>query len=100
MSNVSKIPLTTERLNIPLLDKLRAARGGYVPLSELGPDLVNVLGELDALPKNDETLVAKLSELQKAFRQHARDDKRNLRLVRRLAGARRSGLKGMGRRVA
>jgi len=28
------------------------------------------------------------------------DDKRNLRLVRRLAGARRSGLKGMGRRVA
>lgn len=36
------------------------------------------LGELDALPKNDETFLTKLSELQKAFRQHARDEKREL----------------------
>jgi len=36
-------------LNIPLLDRLRAARGGYVPLGELGPDLEQVHGELDAL---------------------------------------------------
>jgi len=36
------------------------------------------LSELEALPKNDESFLGKLGELQKAFRQHARDDKRNL----------------------
>ncbi len=36
------------------------------------------LGELDALPKNDETFLGKITELQKAFRQHARDEKREL----------------------
>jgi uncharacterized protein (TIGR02271 family) len=36
------------------------------------------LGELDALPKSDETFLGKLAELQKAFRQHARDEKREL----------------------
>ena len=36
------------------------------------------LSELDALPKNDETFLTKLAELQKTFRQHARDDKREL----------------------
>jgi len=36
-------------LNIPLLDRLRAANGDYVPLYELGPDLAQVQGELDAL---------------------------------------------------
>jgi len=41
-------------------------------------DLRAQLGELDALPKNDETFLAKLTELQKAFRQHARDEKREL----------------------
>ena len=34
------------------------------------------LAELEALPKNDESFPEKLKELQKAFRQHARDDKR------------------------
>jgi uncharacterized protein (TIGR02271 family) len=34
------------------------------------------LAELEALPKNDESFLEKLKELQKAFRQHARDDKR------------------------
>ena len=41
-------------------------------------DLRAKLGELDALPKNDETFLAKVAELQKAFRQHARDEKREL----------------------
>lgn len=34
------------------------------------------LDELDAMPKNDQAFSAKVAELQKAFRQHARDEKR------------------------
>src|SRR5215217_1559279 len=36
------------------------------------------LAELEALPKNDEAFPERLKELQKVFRQHARDDKREL----------------------
>lgn len=36
-------------LNIPLLDRLRAADGDYVPLRELGTDLKQVRFDLDAL---------------------------------------------------
>ena len=36
------------------------------------------LAELDALPKNDAAFPERLKELQKTFRQHARDDKREL----------------------
>ena len=36
------------------------------------------LAELDALPKNDESFPERLKDLQKTFRQHARDDKREL----------------------
>jgi hypothetical protein len=36
------------------------------------------LAELEALPKKDETFPARLKELQKTFRQHARDEKREL----------------------
>jgi hypothetical protein len=36
------------------------------------------LDELEALPKNDEAFPERLKELQKAFRQHARDEKREL----------------------
>src|SRR6478752_1506056 len=36
------------------------------------------LAELDALPKNDPAFPEQLKELQKTFRQHARDDKREL----------------------
>jgi stress response protein YsnF/iron-sulfur cluster repair protein YtfE (RIC family) len=36
------------------------------------------LAELEGLPKNDETFLERLKELQKVFRQHARDDKREL----------------------
>jgi hypothetical protein len=41
-------------------------------------DLRAKLTELEALPKNDETFPERLKELQKTFRQHARDDKREL----------------------
>ena len=37
-----------------------------------------MLNELDALPKNDEAFLPKIAELQKMFRQHARDEKRQL----------------------
>lgn len=36
------------------------------------------LADLDVLPKNDETFAEQLKGLQKAFRQHARDEKREL----------------------
>lgn len=36
------------------------------------------LGELNALPKNDEAFLPRLTELQKIFRQHARDEKKEL----------------------
>jgi len=41
-------------------------------------ELRTKLAELDTLPKNDAAFLAKLAELQKAFRQHARDEKREL----------------------
>ena len=41
-------------------------------------DLRAKLAELDALPKNDAAFPEQLKELQKTFRQHARDDKREL----------------------
>src|SRR3978361_1249056 len=36
------------------------------------------LAELEALPKNDEAFPDRLKDLQKTFRQHARDEKREL----------------------
>jgi BirA family transcriptional regulator, biotin operon repressor / biotin---[acetyl-CoA-carboxylase] ligase len=44
----SSTPVTSS-LNIPLLVRLRAAAGDYVPLGDLGPDLERVRLELDAL---------------------------------------------------
>jgi hypothetical protein len=41
-------------------------------------ELRTKLAELEALPKNDETFSERLKELQKTFRQHARDEKREL----------------------
>lgn len=41
-------------------------------------ELRAALAELDALPKNDEAFLGKLSELRKAFRQHARDETKEL----------------------
>jgi stress response protein YsnF/hemerythrin-like domain-containing protein len=36
------------------------------------------LTELEGMPKNDQAFIEKLAELQKAFRQHARDEKKEL----------------------
>jgi len=44
----STVPVTTI-LNIPLLERVRAAAGDFVPLHELGPDLERVRIDLDAL---------------------------------------------------
>src|ERR1700712_4506413 len=41
-------------------------------------DLRAKLTEIEALPKNDDAFPERLKELQKTFRQHARDDKREL----------------------
>jgi phasin family protein len=41
-------------------------------------ELRTKLAELEALPKHDATFSERLKELQKAFRQHARDEKREL----------------------
>ncbi len=41
-------------------------------------ELRTKLTEIEALPKNDDTFPDRLKELQKTFRQHARDDKREL----------------------
>ena len=41
-------------------------------------ELRAAVAELDALPKNDETFLAKLVELRKAFRQHSRDEMKGL----------------------
>jgi hemerythrin-like domain-containing protein len=41
-------------------------------------ELRTKLAELEALPKHDATFPERLKELQKAFRQHARDEKREL----------------------
>src|SRR4051812_49140908 len=41
-------------------------------------ELRAMLTDLDALPKNDDAFLPQLAELQKAFRQHARDEKREL----------------------
>jgi uncharacterized protein (TIGR02271 family) len=41
-------------------------------------DLRTMLNDVDTLAKNDEAFLPKLADLQKAFRQHARDEKRAL----------------------
>lgn len=41
-------------------------------------ELHAMIAELDALPKNDATFAERLTELQKTFRQHARDERREL----------------------
>lgn len=41
-------------------------------------ELRATLAQLDGIPKNDPAFAERLSELQKAFRQHARDEKKDL----------------------
>ncbi len=67
-----------ERHLFPILRKQAETKELVTTAIRDNKDLRAQLGELDALPKNDETFLDKLTELQKGFRQHARDEKREL----------------------
>lgn len=62
----------------PLLRKTPETRGIVVEAIRDNRDLRDRLAEIDALPKNDEAFLPRLSELQKVFRQHSRDEKKEL----------------------
>ncbi len=62
----------------PVLRRNAETRGLVADAIRDNKELRAKLAELDALPKNDETFPERLRELQKTFRQHARDDKREL----------------------
>lgn len=67
-----------ERHLFPILRKQPDTKDLVAAAIRDNKDLRAKLAELEALPKNDETFLSKVSELQKTFRQHARDDKREL----------------------
>jgi hypothetical protein len=65
-----------ERHLFPILRKHPETKEIVTALSRDNKHLRAKLEELDSLPKNDEAFPGKLAELRKAFRQHARDEKR------------------------
>ena len=67
-----------ERHLFPILRKQPDTKELVAAAIRDNKDLRAKLAELEALPKNDETFLGKVAELQKTFRQHARDDKREL----------------------
>ena len=67
-----------ERHLFPILRKQPDTKDLVAAAIRDNKELRAKLGELDALPKNDETFLAQVGELQKVFRQHARDEKREL----------------------
>ncbi len=62
----------------PVLRRNAETKGLVTEAIKDNRDLRAKLAELDALPKNDESFSERLKDLQKTFRQHARDDKREL----------------------
>ena len=62
----------------PVLRKHAETKELVASATKDNKELRGALAELDALPKNDQTFLAKLAELHKAFRQHARDDTKEL----------------------
>ncbi len=62
----------------PVLRKHAETRELVVGAIRDNKELRAALGELATLPKNDQTFLAKLAELRKAFRQHARDETKEL----------------------
>ncbi|MEO8716047.1 MAG: DUF2382 domain-containing protein [Acetobacteraceae bacterium] len=62
----------------PILRKQGDTKDFVIAAIRDNKDLRARLGELDVLPKNDETFLTKLAALRKTFREHARDDKREL----------------------
>ncbi len=62
----------------PILRRNPETKGLVADAVKDNKELRAKLAELDALPKNDEAFPERLKELQKAFRQHARDEKTEL----------------------
>ena len=62
----------------PVLRRNAETKGLVADAIKDNRELRAKLAELDALPKNDEGFPERLKELQKVFRQHARDEKREL----------------------
>jgi stress response protein YsnF len=62
----------------PLLRKNPETRGLVADAIRDNKELRAKLNELDAMPKNDPAFAETLADLQKTFRQHARDDKKEL----------------------
>ena len=62
----------------PILRRNPETKGLVAGAIKDNKELRAKLAELDALPKNDEAFPERLKELQKAFRQHARDEKTEL----------------------
>jgi iron-sulfur cluster repair protein YtfE (RIC family) len=62
----------------PILRRNAETKGLIADAIKDNKDLRARLTELEGLPKNDEAFSDRLKELQKTFRQHARDEKREL----------------------
>lgn len=62
----------------PILRRNAETKGLVTDAIKDNRELRAKLAELEALPKSDETFPERLKELQKTFRQHARDEKREL----------------------
>src|SRR3954471_22787805 len=62
----------------PILRRTAETKGLVADAIKDNKELRAKLAELDGLPKNDEAFPERLRELQKTFRQHARDEKREL----------------------
>src|SRR4051812_33678203 len=62
----------------PILKRHAETKGLVADAIKDNKELRAKLAELEMLPKNDEAFPERLKELQKTFRQHARDDKREL----------------------
>jgi len=67
-----------ERHLFPVLRKHAETKELVAAAVKDNKELRALLAELDALPKNDEAFLARLSELREAFRQHARDEAKEL----------------------
>ncbi|WP_199707999.1 DUF2382 domain-containing protein [Teichococcus wenyumeiae] len=67
-----------EEFLFPLLRKNSETKGLVAEAITDNKNLRARLTDLDALPKNGEAFIPLLSELQKAYRQHSRDEKKEL----------------------
>jgi hemerythrin HHE cation binding domain-containing protein len=74
-----ELHISLEELHLfPILRRNAETKGLVADAIKDNKELRAKLAELDGLPKNDEAFPERLKELQKTFRQHARDEKREL----------------------